>query len=195
VSGLRNIRELVSRTLFTTLLALSAADVCAQSPTGYIPSIKAKVISLRFFETPPPPNVLPRARRIYSNRFSRPQVRRIFWELSLEHPAPGRRVDFTIDSMWYSPTSTGQGTRLSMQASLQRDWTWSYWHYGGEVIGKWKVLEPSGRMYNKEEPWPIGAYRVDIYVVGTKVASGAFEVTAGKYSTPDSSSSSAPRQR
>jgi tetratricopeptide (TPR) repeat protein len=165
--------------LSTMLLALSTADLSAQNPTGHIPSINAKVTSLRFFETPPPPNVVPRARRVYSNRFSRSQVRRIFWELDLEHPAPGRRVNFVIDSMWYSPTSTGQGTRLSMQASLQRDWTWSYWHYGGEVIGKWKVIEPGGRVYSKEEPWPVGPYRVDIYIGGAKVTSGTFEITDG----------------
>lgn len=163
--------------------------VWSATPTGYIPSINAKVASLRFFENPLPPHVVPRQQRVYSNRFVKSQVRRIFWELDLTHPAPGRRVDFIIESVWYSPTGLGQGQRQSMRASLQGDWTWSYWQDGVRLIGKWKTVKPTGEMYDWEEPWPSGNYRVDIYVAGTMVASGSFEITDGGSSARSGSAS------
>jgi hypothetical protein len=137
----------VSRVLLTALLGASPSVASAQSPTGYIASIK--VTFLRFFETPPPPHVPPRERRVYSTRFPRSQVRRIFWELNLEHPPPGRQVTFPIDAVWYSPMGNGQGHRQRLQASLQRDWTWSYWHDGGLLFAKWKVSRPDGNVHNK----------------------------------------------
>jgi Tfp pilus assembly protein PilF len=145
----------------------------AQDPTGYIPSINAKVASLRFFENPP--QGIPREQRVYGTRFLQSQVNRIFWELTLEHPAPGRRVNFLIESVWHSPT-TAQGLRRTMRASLRPEWTWSYWHDGGRIIA------------GQSEPWPVGSYRVDLYVAGAKVTSGAFEITNDKSPASDSES-------
>jgi tetratricopeptide (TPR) repeat protein len=76
-----------------------------------------------------------------------------------------------------------------MQASLQRDWTWSYWHHGELVIGKHKVFGPIGKVYNEEKPWPVSTYTVDLYVAGIMIASGSFEITDGQSPTRDSSSS------
>jgi tetratricopeptide (TPR) repeat protein len=147
----------------------------AQDPTGYIPSINAKVTSLRFFENPP--QGIPREQRVYSTRFLKSRVKRIFWELTLQHPAPGQRVNFLIESVWHSPT-TEQGLRRSMRASLHQDWTWSYWHDGGRIIAK------------QSEPWPVGSYRVDLYVAGAKVTSGAFEIADDTSPVPNRSSAS-----
>ena len=159
----------------TKLLAYVTSQV--QDPTGYIPSINAKVASLRFFENPP--QGLPREQRVYGTRFVKSQVNRIFWELTLEHPAPGRRVNFLIESVWHSPT-TEQSLRRSMRASLQPEWTWSYWHDGGRIIAK------------QSEPWPVGSYRVDLYIAGAKVTSGAFEIAGD--TSPASDSESADRR-
>ena len=65
-----------------------------------------------------------------------------------------------------------------MRASLHQDWTWSYWHDGGQIIAK------------QTEPWPVGSYRVDLYVAGAKVASGAFEIVNETSPAPDRSSAS-----
>jgi hypothetical protein len=86
--------------LLLLAVLLLSSDVWSENPTGYIPSFNAKVISLRFFESPLPPDGVPREQRVYSNRFLKSQVRTIYWELSLTHPAPGRRVNFTIESVW-----------------------------------------------------------------------------------------------
>jgi tetratricopeptide (TPR) repeat protein len=61
-----------------------------------------------------------------------------------------------------------------MRASLHADWTWSYWHDGGRIITK------------QREPWPVGSYRVDLYVAGAKVTSGAFEVVEDSSPASDS---------
>ena len=155
----------------TKLLGYVGSQV--QDRTGYIPSINAKVASLRFFENPP--QGLPRERQVYGTRFVKSQVNRIFWELTLEHPAPGRRVNFVIESVWHSPT-TEQSLRSTMRASLQPEWTWSYWHDGGRIIAK------------QNEPWPVGSYRVDLYVAGAKVTSGAFEIAEDTSPAPHRSS-------
>jgi hypothetical protein len=75
----------------------------AYAASGHIPSLNAKVTSLRFFETPY--TMVPRDKREYAHRFGKGDVRFITWELNLARPAPGRRVNFPIEQVWYRADS------------------------------------------------------------------------------------------
>ena len=127
--------------------------------TGYIPSLQARVTAFRFFESAY--HAMPPEQRVYNQRFVRTTSRFIHWELRLEHPAPGRRLPFTIEQFWY-----GADGRLFSRQRLPRfldaDWIGSEHHHS----------------YGWNEPgrWPAGAYHVEVYIAGTKVASGSFEI-------------------
>jgi tetratricopeptide (TPR) repeat protein len=111
---------------------------------------------MRFFEggyDPPP-----RDHRVYGSRFDR-SARYIHWEIHLQFPAPGRRVDFAIQELWYR----AEGSVIAKQTwRTHVDATWpSSYHshsWGWKNRGNWQV----------------GSYRVDLYVQGQKIASGAF---------------------
>jgi tetratricopeptide (TPR) repeat protein len=130
---------------------------------------------------------VPRERRKYGHRFERSNTRLIFWELNLTHSAATRRIHYTIEAEWFSPGAQNQGKRVRTQAVVQPKWTWSYWTDGAQITSYWKTINKSGQVYRKEELWSVGAYRVDIYVGGTKVASGGFEIIDGKASAGDNS--------
>jgi hypothetical protein len=139
------------------------------APTNLISSIKAQVTSLKFFESGY--DMTPHEERVYKNRFAKSDTRYIFWELNLEHPAPGRWVNLPLEVFWYR-TDTNPITlvkRQVHQTSLQSDWTWSYHNnsYGWDEPGRWEV----------------GSYQIDVFVEGKKVASGTFEIYGAGSST------------
>ena len=126
---------------------------------GTVDLLNAKVTSLRFFETPynaPPPN-----KRQYTQWFGNGVARFIAWELSLAFPAPGRRIDFSIEQRWYRP----DGSLLARQALasyVEPNWTsFSTFHSWG-----WRA----------RAKWPAGSYRVDLIVAKQRIASGTFHV-------------------
>ena len=163
------------------LLALWAGMGPAQSGPGFIPSLNATVTSVRFFEGPSTSNIPPREGRVYGTRFDRTRTRKIFWEINFSHPAPGRRINYTIETVWHTPTDVNQnGPRQSSNAYIEPNWTQSYWSHGLSIISEWKVIKPNGEMYRKEEPWGAGTYRLDFYVQGQKIASGSFEMVESK---------------
>jgi tetratricopeptide (TPR) repeat protein len=133
-------------------------DAGADSPTGYIPALRARVTALRFFEGAATP--APRGQRIYHTRFEVSRLRYLYWELNLEHPAPGHSRPFVIEEYWYY--GDRMLTRQSMRASVRADWTWSFWHHGFRLV-------VDGKRH-------IGWHRVDLYVEGAKVATHAFEL-------------------
>jgi hypothetical protein len=127
---------------------------------GYdIPLLKAEVTGLRFFESgydPPDKN-----QRTYPTEFVNLSSRYINWELNLEFPAPGRRIDFDILAVWYNPDGSVMA-RQTKASYIESDWTNSYHSYGRG----WK--EPGN--------WIPGTYRVDLLVGDHKIASGSFTV-------------------
>ncbi len=138
----------------------NADDVLlSQNNIGYIPSLNAKVTSLRFFESGY--NAPPREQRVYSDQFDKSVTRYINWEINLEHPAPGHRIDFVIEQLWYRPNGSLM-SRQTFNTSLNPEWTSSYFHhsYGWRNPGNWSN----------------GSYRVDLFVGGQKVTSGSFEI-------------------
>lgn len=132
-------------------------DMGAPPPTGTIPSLDATVSSLRFFEGEY--QAPPREQRVYTQRFDPARTRYVHWELTLAHPAPGRRRVFSIQSVWYHPDGRVLA-RLPMHTAVEADWTWSYHHASWHGTGGWAA----------------GTYRVELYVRGQPVAGGSFEV-------------------
>lgn len=126
---------------------------------GFIPSLNATVTEVKFYEGGT--NGVPYKLRVYSNRFASTQSRFIFWELHLGHPASGRRVDFTIETVWYNPDGS-VFTRQTKPTFLEPDWktSWHVYGSGWDTPGNWKL----------------GNYRVDLIVKGKIVASRSFEI-------------------
>jgi hypothetical protein len=129
-----------------------------------IPSLNARVTELLLFESaydPPPAE-----QRVYQQRFASDTSRYINWELNLEHPAPGRPIDFVITAIWYQDNGTGSWEEIFRQtkaASIEGEWTSSYHNLG----------------YGCDDPvncWEVGSYRVDIYVAGNMIASAPFQI-------------------
>jgi len=127
---------------------------------GYVRVINAKVTSVKFFESAY--NHPDRKDRVYRSSFSRTQSRYINWEVNFEHAAAGRRIDYKIESIWYS--NGAEIWRAQCNSYVQADWVNSYWAQG---YG-WANAGPN--------TWRSGNYRVDLYIEGAKIASGNFSV-------------------
>jgi hypothetical protein len=141
-------------------------------PDPYIPSLNARVIALRFYESGN--EVLPFEQRVYKQSFASQTSRHIHWELHLRHPAPGRRVDFSVIAIYYRINASmwEEIGRKTDYTYVEADWTGSY-HASG---------------YGCDDPencWEIGTYRIDLYVEGKKIASKQFHTyTLSELSTP-----------
>jgi hypothetical protein len=129
-----------------------------------IPSLNARVVSLRFYESDT--HGLPREQQAYAQRFASDTTRYINWVLDLEHPSPGRRINYKITAIYLRDNGTPLWEEIWRQTTknshVEVDWTWSYqeWSYGFGDPGNWEI----------------GNYRVDIYVEGKKIASAPFEI-------------------
>jgi hypothetical protein len=122
------------------------------APGSDFSSLNARVSSLRFFESGF--GVLPREQRVYAQRFGKDTTRYIHWVLDLEHPAPGRPIDYKITAIYLRDNGTPAWEEIWQQtkdAHVEADWTWSYqeWGYGFDNPGNWES----------------GLYRVDIYIL------------------------------
>ena len=124
-----------------------------------IPSLKATVTAVKFYEGGD--DGVYHGRRRYSTSFSASPTRYIWWELNLKHPAPGSRLNFKVEAVYYNPDGSEFG-RSEKNTYLQKDWISSHHTYGlgWSVPGKWKP----------------GKYRVDLFIEGQKVACGEFEI-------------------
>ena len=167
--------------------------VQADDPTGTIPEIKATVVALRIFESPQQ-----LTDRDYDDLFFYNAARYIYWELNLEHPAPGRRTSFTIEEVWYGPGGD-VAYRASRVYNVEADWASSTFYSGARLVGTKSVATQNPSYYdclNRQqrtgmfstpcspttdvdiENWPIGAYQVDILVNQRRVATGWFAMRA-----------------
>ena len=63
-----------------------------------IGSLSARIVGLRFFESPL--TGVPRDQRVYARSFPRSTTRFLNWELALVFPTPGRQSDVVIDSVF-----------------------------------------------------------------------------------------------
>ncbi len=125
-----------------------------------IPSLQAKVTGVKFFEGGV--DAPPFSHRIYSNRFSRATTQLVWWDLSLAYPDPGRRIDFSVESVC-SNTVGAVLNRQSLHYFIQASWTSSTHSMG----------------FGGREPgfWTPGIYKVELFVEGENVGSWTFEIT------------------
>lgn len=127
-----------------------------------IPSLSANIISLRFFEssrTFAPPY----GQREYKTRFANSQTRFVNYEISLQHPAPGRVAPLSVNSLWrIDRTGALLRNQIDDWMRIQPDWTSSVFNTG---TGN---TDPG--------QWEVGTYTVELYVEGRKVAEGKFEI-------------------
>jgi hypothetical protein len=129
--------------------------------TRAIGFLNAKVTEVKFFEGGY--DVPPKDQRVYRSSFPRTGTRYVTWELNLVHPAPGIKKNFVIEHIWFYPNGA-EMFRSSFQSYVQADWVNSYHNSG---YG-WKEKSAS--------TWVAGAYRVDLYVDGVKIASEKFNI-------------------
>jgi WD40 repeat protein len=144
---------------------LAAAQATAPTPTRlpatwYLTSLKAQVISLKFFEMGS--DAPPVSERLYKDRFKASETRFIAYQLNLTFPPPGQKVIFRIRATY---TNIGTGNVIAdfgADRFVLSDWTNSYHdsNWGRKDYGWWQT----------------GTYGVDLYVGGDRIASGTFEV-------------------
>lgn len=127
----------------------------------YIDALSAKVTQIKYFEGGY--DAPPQDKRYYKTSFSRTGTRYVWFEMHLEHPMPGRRRDFTVETIWFNPHG-GEIFRGALHSYIQSDWSSSYHSHG---YG-WKDAASSG--------WIQGEYRVDFYVNSVKIASEKFMI-------------------
>ncbi len=131
----------------------------APDPENILTVLNAEVTELKFFEGEDTPPVL--EERVYANRFAKETSRYIYWKLLLEFPSPQHRIDFSIEAV-YSRDDGAIFAQHSTDCSVEPGWHNSY-HFRGQG-------------WDDPGHWPVGAYRVDLFSEGVKVASGSFEI-------------------
>jgi hypothetical protein len=140
-------------------LAARIMEGLTRQPAAGIPSLQATVTSVKFHESGI--DAVPLEQRTHATRFPRSSARLVFWELNITYPDPGRRIDFSVESLLYRP----DGALLNRQ--VQNYYIESPWTDSSHCAG-FGGLEPG--------TWATGVYRVELFVAGQKVAEGSFEV-------------------
>jgi hypothetical protein len=130
------------------------------APATGIPIPGIKVSGVQFYEGPHDLD-LDQSQRVYRYSFDRFTTRSIYWELDLQYPPPGRRIDFQVDAFWHKPDGS-EMTRQTISAYVLADWG-STWHSLG-----FGWVEPGH--------WTPGTYRVDLYFKNSRIASGTFQI-------------------
>jgi hypothetical protein len=139
-------------------IQLSQAEIKAE-PTGSIPLINAKVSSFLFFEAGS--EIPPYEERVFANRFPKATARYIFYQLILENPKPGRRVDFDLYVVYYRQDGSIFFDTIE-NAYVEANWG--------------KPCKVGGAGSANPGSWSEGEYRVDIYFERKKIVSDTFTV-------------------
>ncbi|MGH7774980.1 MAG: hypothetical protein ACREQA_22360 [Candidatus Binatia bacterium] len=132
-----------------------------QSNVELNPSLKARVTKVLFFESGRSDVELRQKKRIYQSRFAQATARSVYTEIHLEHPQPGKRIDFIVTLVYIR--EDGTTFRIEeYQSRIEADWTSS---------SHWAGVGDYGPGY-----WHVGAYKVDVQINGGKVATGSFAI-------------------
>jgi hypothetical protein len=124
-----------------------------------IPSLDARLTKLVFFSSGPA-DVVPLRHPIYESRFQHAATTRVYPEIHLEYPPPGKKIYFTVT---VHIRDNGKTFRIvDYETRIEPDWTSSDHSVGIGVLG------PGN--------WRAGTYEADVYINGEKVAMGSFEV-------------------
>ena len=119
----------------------------------------ARVTEVKFFESGY--NGVELGHRTYQTRFDHRTSHYINWELNLSCPALASRVDFTIHATWYNPDGT-VFAQQNMNTYADAGWT-----------------QPAlnlGRGWQRPGNWKRGFYRVELFVNGSRIATGSFQI-------------------
>jgi hypothetical protein len=140
--------------------AQSAKSTAQTSMFGKILPTSKQFVSLQFFESGA--EAVPYEERKYSKQFTAQNVRFINWELNMQHPAPGNRIDYDIEAVWLRSDSSIYA-RQTLRTYMEADWEspFASYSWGNDVAGA---------------VWQPDAYTVELYVGGVKIASGSFKV-------------------
>jgi hypothetical protein len=129
------------------------------SPVNFLSSINAKIVSVKFFETSK--DVLPLSERVYSTSFKQETTRFINWQLELELPPLGRRVDYVIHAIYYKSDGSifwEQDSKLYILA----DWD-------NPILTK-------GAGSDNADVWTRDTYTVVLYIDNVEIARGTFAI-------------------
>ena len=124
-----------------------------------IPSLDASLTKLTFFSSSAS-DVAPLKNPTYKSRFAHAATNRVYPEIHLEYPRPGKRVYFTMTVHILENQKIFR--IVDYDTRIEPDWTSSYHSVGIGVLG------PGN--------WRAGNYEADVYINGEKVAIGYFEV-------------------
>jgi hypothetical protein len=124
-----------------------------------LPIPGVRVTEVKFFEAGY--NAPALGKRVYQARFDHRTSHYIYWELNLSCPALASRVDFTINATWYNPNGTVFGQQ-SLNTFADAGWTAPVFNYG--------------RGWQRAGNWRRGLYRVELFVNGSLIATGSFQV-------------------
>jgi hypothetical protein len=125
-----------------------------------VPALNANVTSLLFFGDDARETALKNVdKRVYRTRFSQSETAHVTFVISLEHPAPDRRIQIAFGTKWYdSKRMLAEGTvQLYVQAKE-----------AASVFAD--TFDPTAGSLE------VGIYRVEILFNGQLVATGSFEV-------------------
>ena len=136
--------------------------VRAQTNGVVIPSVQAKLSSLKFFETGP--NIPAANLRSFDVKFEAARTRYIGLELTLQHPAPGRVASFNVACAYRTASDSLIG-QFDVPFTIQADWQFTV----------------SARNLGHADPghWKPGTYRATCTSEGQTVAQSTFEIVSG----------------
>jgi hypothetical protein len=131
-------------------------------PSPDIPSLQAKVTGFKFYEAGK--NNIPQSERQYKRIFEKSPTRFVYWQLSIDYPDPGRRIDFQIRHIWYRPDG-------ATPLEYDRD---------SHILTGYRSTDiTSGKGWQEPGRWDPGTYRVELFAEGKMIAEGSFEITGG----------------
>jgi hypothetical protein len=128
-----------------------------------VPAINGRVTSVRFYEAPF--QGTPAAQRVYYSTFQRALTRYVYWQVDLSFPSLPAPVTLPIDAVWYRQDGSVFARQSDDTLSFQAGWSTAF--------------HVRGRGWNDFGNWPVGPYWVDLFVLGDRVANGAFSVADG----------------
>jgi hypothetical protein len=124
-----------------------------------LPIPGAHITEVKFFESGYDAPAL--GHRTYQARFDHRTTRYVNWEIDTSCPALASRVDFTINATWYNPNGT-VFAQQSLNTYADAGWTSPVFNFG--------------RGWRSAGNWKRGFYRVELFVNGSRIATGSFQI-------------------
>lgn len=143
-----------------TPTGIPATEVFDLEPDNFIPAIKARMLTLKFFESGY--DVPPYEQRTYYSKFDQETTRFVNWELFLYVKLPEERIDFSIHSIYYDSTGS----------ILREDDTESYF------LPEWDgiVRVRNGWGWEEAGKWLKDTYTVVLYTSDIEIARASFTI-------------------